>query len=48
MYEISVLWEQMTTTLPVSLSTVSVKSADPRYTHFMLELRTKAAWLRLC
>lgn len=48
MYRISVLWEQMTTTLPTSISTVSGTSADPRYAHFMLELYAKAAWLRLC
>lgn len=47
MYRVSVLWEQMTTTLPVSLSNIAGKSADPGYTNFLLELYTKAAWLRL-
>lgn len=48
MYRISVLREQMTTTLPISISTISGKSADPRYAHFMVELCAKAAGLRLC
>lgn len=47
MYRVSVLREQMTTTLPISLSNVAGKSADPRYTNFLLELYAKAAWLRL-
>lgn len=48
MYGISVLWEQMTTTLPISISTISGKSSAPRYVHFMLGLYAKAAGLRLC
>lgn len=48
MYRVSVLWEQMTTTLPISLSNIAGKSADPGYTNFLLELYAKAAWLRLC
>lgn len=48
MYRVSVLWEQMTTTLPISLPDVAGKSADPGYTNSLLELYDKAAWLRLC
>lgn len=47
MYRISVLWEPMTTTLPIPISTISGKSADPKYARFVLELYAKAAWLRL-
>lgn len=48
MYRVSVLWEEMTTTLPISLSNIAGKSSDPGYTNFLLELYGKAAWLRLC
>lgn len=47
MYRVSELWEQMTTILPISLSNVAAKSADPGYRNFLLELYAKAAWLRL-
>lgn len=47
MYRIAVLWEQMTTILLISISTIAGKSADPGYTNFLPELYTKAAWLRL-
>lgn len=48
MYRVSVFWEQMTTTLPICLSNIAGKSADPGYINFLLELYSKAAWLRLC
>lgn len=48
MDSISVLQEQMTTTFPISVSTISGKSSAPRYAHFMLGLYAKAAGLRLC
>lgn len=47
MYRVSVLWEQITTTLPISLPDVAGKSADPGYRDFLPEPYAKAAWLRL-
>lgn len=48
MHRVPVLWEYMTTTLPISTSTIAGKSGDPGHTIFLLEVHTKAAWLRLC
>lgn len=48
MYRVSGRWEQITTTLPISLPNIAGKSADTGHTNSMLELYAKAAWLRLC